>query len=67
MAQLLRAADRRFRDEHQPDILRRAGHHLSALTAGRYHRLMVDESSGDGRFQSANCNRMPLVRASGEK
>jgi uncharacterized protein YhaN len=51
MAQLLRAADRRFRDEHQPDILRRAGRFLSTLTGGRYERLVVDEASGDGRFQ----------------
>ena len=51
MAQLLREADRRFREEHQPDVLRRAGTNLSVLTGGRYDRLMVDESSGSGRFQ----------------
>lgn len=51
MAQLLREADRRFREEHQPDVLRRAGEHLRFLTAGRYDRLVVDESSESGPFQ----------------
>lgn len=51
MAQLLREADRRFREEHQPDVLRRAGEHIRSLTGGRYDRLMVDESTGSGSFQ----------------
>jgi uncharacterized protein YhaN len=49
IAALLREADRRFRDEHQPDVLRRAGCHLSAITGGRYERILVDEA-GEGRF-----------------
>lgn len=50
MAQLLREADRRFREEHQPDVLRRAGEHLRFLTGGRYDRLAVDETAPDGGF-----------------
>lgn len=53
MAQVLKEADRRFREEHQPDLLRRAGSHMSALTGGRYDRIVVDESAGSGRFQLA--------------
>lgn len=49
LAALLREADRRFREEHQPDILRRAGCHLSAITAGRYGKLLLDEGA-EGRF-----------------
>jgi uncharacterized protein YhaN len=53
IAQLLRTADRRFREEHQPDLLRRASGYLERLTAGRYHRILVDEV-GDGElFQLA--------------
>jgi uncharacterized protein YhaN len=47
LAKLLREADRRFREEHQPDLLRRASSYLRHLTAGRYERLVVDER-GDG-------------------
>ncbi len=43
VAQLLREADRRFREEHQPDLLRRASVYLERLTGGRYTRILVDE------------------------
>ena len=48
LAMLLREADRRFREEHQPDLLRRASSYLRHLTGGRYEQLVVDERSGDG-------------------
>jgi len=51
VARLLRDADRRFRDEHQPDLLRRAGTYLGHLTGGRYERLVVDETDRDHPFQ----------------
>lgn len=44
LAAVLREADRRFRDAHQPDILLRAGKHLSAVTDGRYERILVNEA-----------------------
>lgn len=50
MAQLIREADRRFREEHQPDLLRRASEHLRTLTDGRYQRLLIDESGGRASF-----------------
>lgn len=36
LAAVVRLADQRFREEHRPDILRRAGEHLAAFTGGRY-------------------------------
>ncbi len=51
LAQLLREADRRFREEHQPDLVRRAGAYLEHLTGGRYERLVVDETAGGDLFR----------------
>jgi uncharacterized protein YhaN len=51
LAQLVREADRRFREEHQPDLLRRASAYLGRLTAGRYSRLIVDEHGDGDLFQ----------------
>ncbi len=39
LARLVREADRRFRDEHQPDLLLRAADHLRYITRGRYDAL----------------------------
>ena len=46
LARLLAEADRRVREEHQPEVLREAGHSLTLLTGGRYDRLLVDEDGG---------------------
>ena len=51
LGQLVREADRRFREEHQPDLMRRASSHLAHLTGARYDRLLVDETRADGLFQ----------------
>jgi uncharacterized protein YhaN len=51
LAQLVRDADRRFREEHQPDLIRRASSYLQRLTAGRYDRLLVDEYGDGDLFQ----------------
>jgi uncharacterized protein YhaN len=50
LARVLREADRRFREEHQPDLLRRAGSYLEHLTGGRYERLVVDETADGNLF-----------------
>ena len=50
LAHLVREADRRFREEHQPDLLRRAGAWLAELTEGRYLRMVADDGSGEHRF-----------------
>ena len=49
LARLVREADRRFRDEHQPDLLLRAGRHLRHLTRGRYDRVELG-APGDASF-----------------
>ncbi len=51
LARILREADRRFREEHQPDLLRRASTYLAHLTGGRYERLTVDETDGGHLFR----------------
>jgi uncharacterized protein YhaN len=51
LARILREADRRFREEHQPDLLRRAGSYLARLTGGRYDRLVVDEADSSHPFR----------------
>jgi uncharacterized protein YhaN len=50
LARVLREADRRFREEHQPDLVRRAGSYLEHLTGGRYERLIIDEANGEHLF-----------------
>ena len=42
LARLVREADRRFREAHQPDLLARAGGYLGAITRGRYDRVEMD-------------------------
>jgi len=48
LARIVRASDRRFRERNQPDVLKAAGRHLSAITDGRYRRLHVPETDLDG-------------------
>ena len=49
LACLLREADRRFREEHQPDVLKRASDYLRTITGGRYKTLttMAGEDGAD--------------------
>ena len=49
-AELVERAEARFRSEHQPDLLRRAEGHLSAITAGRYERILVGQIGEDQGF-----------------
>ena len=43
LIRVLQEADRRFREEHQPDVLRRAGDYIRTITGGRYSRLFVEQ------------------------
>ncbi|MCP3914826.1 MAG: AAA family ATPase [bacterium] len=45
MERVLAEADRLHREEHQPDVLRRASRYLESITTGRYTRL--DYPEGD--------------------
>jgi len=40
---IVREADRRFREAHQPDVLRRASEYVRTITEGRYERFDYDE------------------------
>jgi uncharacterized protein YhaN len=51
LARLLREADRRFREEHQPELIRRAGEHLDAITGGRYARVLLADGTGELSFR----------------
>lgn len=53
LARLLREADRRFREAHQPDLMRRAGAHLAHLTGERYDRILVEEADEGDLFKIA--------------
>lgn len=45
---ILLQAERRFRDEHQPDVLRRASRYLARVTHGRYYRIDYSEEEDGG-------------------
>lgn len=45
LSNVIRMADQRFREEHQPDVLRRASDYLYRITNGRYDRLDYDEGT----------------------
>lgn len=41
---ILLEADKRFREENQPDVLRIASSYISAITGGKYTRMYADEN-----------------------
>ncbi|MBM7582834.1 uncharacterized protein YhaN [Caldicoprobacter guelmensis] len=43
MRNVILEAEKRFREEHQPDVLKKAGRYLSAITDGRYTHLFTKE------------------------
>jgi len=45
LAKIIAYADRRFREKHQPDVIRLASKYLNMITAGRYPRLDLDETN----------------------
>lgn len=49
LARLVRESDRRFRDENQPELLKRAGRYLGEVTRGRYDRIELGDP-GDESF-----------------
>lgn len=51
LARLVREADRRFREQHQPDVVRKASGYLRRMTGGRYERLIVDDGPHGDLFQ----------------
>lgn len=50
LARLVREADRRFREENQPELLLRAGRYLKHVTRGRYDRIEMGEAGDESFF-----------------
>jgi len=48
LAEVVRRADRQFRERNDPDVLGRAAQHLSALTHGRYTEIEASEADVSG-------------------
>jgi uncharacterized protein YhaN len=44
LAHSVREADRRFREEHQPDVVRRASRYLATITDDRYDHILLGDS-----------------------
>ena len=44
LAKLVQEADRRFREEHQPALLKHAGKYVDQITGGRYDRIVIGEA-----------------------
>lgn len=49
-AAVLRRSETMFREEHQPDVIRKANEYLKLVTIGRYERLEVDDVTGELRL-----------------
>jgi len=57
LASVIREADRRYRDRHQPPVLRQASEYLRIITGGRYDRIVPDEAEdGSPRIAVARPN-----------
>ena len=56
LAHLIREADRRFREEHQPDVVRKASGYLKTITSERYDRITVGEA-GDFYVRGPDAGR----------
>jgi uncharacterized protein YhaN len=44
LAHAIRVADGRFREEHQPDIVRRASEYFASITDGRYDGIIIGDA-----------------------
>ena len=60
---IVREADRRFREAHQPDVLRRASGYVQTITGGRYERFDYDEDEKLRVYEAGNTRRPWPVRA----
>ena len=54
---IVREADRRFREAHQPDVLRRASKYVQTITGGRYERFDYDEDEKLRVYEAGNTRR----------
>jgi len=47
LARVIEEADRRFRERHQPDVIRRGAEYVAHITSGRYQALKAGEGGED--------------------
>ena len=47
LARVIEEADRRFRERHQPDVIRRGAEYVAHITSGRYRALKAGEGGDD--------------------
>ena len=59
---IIREADRRFREAHQPDVLRRASGYAQTITGGRYERFDYDEDERLCIYPAGDPKRSSTVR-----
>lgn len=59
---LVREADRRFREEHQPDVLQRASGYVQIVTGGRYERFDYDEDERLRVYPARDSQQSSLAR-----
>ena len=57
LAHAVREADGRFREEHQPDVVRRASGYFATITADRYDDIMVGDA-GELEVRRADDDRV---------
>lgn len=53
-------AERRFKEHHQPDVLERSAAYLSAITDGRYRRLLPAHEGKDGVLSLETAEGRPV-------
>ena len=64
LAKLVQEADRRFREEHQPALLKQAGKYVDQITGGRYDRIVIGEA-GERFFSLRDPANSQLRKMSG--
>ena len=57
LAHAVREADGRFREEHQPDVVRRASGYFATITANRYDDIMISDA-GELEVRRADDDRI---------
>lgn len=43
LANIIRRADQQFRFKHQPDVIQKASEYFEKITAGRYHKMILED------------------------
>ena len=46
LAAVVRKSEQKFRDQHQPDVVKKANEYLKVITSGRYNKLVLDDLTG---------------------